>query len=125
MLDINPIVLDQIMLTLLWTCPFANKVFTPIPGCGGDGVFATAVNDDDRRRQRRRSAPSTTTVGAVGSITTPPPSTTTVDEEDRLANERWVGAITAGQGRRHHHYVDGTLDLPFRCAVKSANQQSN
>ena len=64
-------------------------------------------------------------IGAVGSVTPPPPSTTTVDEEDRLANKRWVVAITAGQGHRYHHYVDGALDLPFRCAVKSANQQSN
>jgi len=50
---------------------------------------------------------------------------TTVKEEDRLANKRWVGAITAGQGHHHHHYVDGALDLPFRCDVKSTNLQSN
>ena len=85
-----------------------------------------AVKDNDRRRQRRRSAPLTVTIGATGSITPPPLSMTTANKEDRLANERWVGTITTGQGHCHHHYyVDGALDLPFRCAMKSANLQSN
>jgi hypothetical protein len=68
---------------------------------------------------------STTTIGANGSIPPPPLSKTTVVNKDRLANKCWVSAITAGQGHRHHHYVDGALYLPFRCAVKYANLQSN
>ena len=66
-----------------------------------------------------------TTIGADGSIPPLPPLKTTVVNKDRLANKRWVSAITTGQGHRHHHYVDGALDLPFRCAVKYANLQSN
>jgi hypothetical protein len=54
-----------------------------------------------------------TTIGAVGSITPPPPLTMTVNKEDRLVNKCWVGAITAGQGHRHHHYVDRALDITF------------
>jgi hypothetical protein len=49
-------------------------------------------------------------IDAVGSIPPLPPSTMTIIGEDRLAKERWIGAITAEQGHRWIHPIAPSVD---------------
>ena len=45
-------------------------------------------------------------MGTISFIPLLPPLTETIVDKDRLAKERWVGTITAGQGHHqiHPHY---------------------
>jgi len=110
-----------------WSAPSAPshcRLCQQQPSSTKTAITAAAI-DRCRSRWRPSSPPSRTTISAVSFIPPPPPSTKTIVDKDQLANKRWVGAITAGQGHHHHHYEDGALDLPFQCPMKSAYLQSN
>jgi hypothetical protein len=73
-------------------------------------VIVTAAIDRHCSQRWLPSPSSTTMIDAVRSI--PPLSSTTmiIIDKNQLAKERWVGAITAGQGHRQIHPTAASVD---------------